>query len=182
MINVMTIVIKRETELHKYKVLLQIIIMLLVLISLLSAGENLYSVNRWYSVSSESLCDSVDGESNRQANSTNIKVLSFNIAGDSKNWERRKSACYDLINTRKPDIIGFQELLPGNLQWVLGNFPELEWYGLTIEGSSEGFPTDVEGESCRIMYNGSRFSADSSNSGAFWFSLTPTKCNTSVFR
>jgi endonuclease/exonuclease/phosphatase family metal-dependent hydrolase len=104
--------------------------------------------------------------------STNIKVFSFNIAGDDKNWERRKSACYDLINTRKPDVIGFQELLPENLQWVFDNIPELGWYGLTIEGSSEDFSTDVEGESCRIMYNTDRFSVDSSNSGAFWFSAT----------
>ena len=65
--------------------------------------------------------------------STVIEVLSFNIAGDSKNWETRKSACYDVIDTRKPDIIGFQELLPVNLQWALDNFPELGWYGLTIE-------------------------------------------------
>ncbi len=105
--------------------------------------------------------------------STIIKVFSFNIAGDSKNWETRKSACYDVINTRKPDIIGFQELLPENLQWSLDNFPELGWYGLTIEGSSEAFPADVEGESCRIMYNANCFSVDSANSGAFWFSSTP---------
>jgi len=57
--------------------------------------------------------------------STNIKVFSFNIAGDDQNWETRKSACYDVINTRKPDIIGFQELLPENLQWALDNFPQL---------------------------------------------------------
>ena len=105
--------------------------------------------------------------------STTIKVFSFNIAGDSRNWETRKPACYDVINTRKPDIIGFQELLPENLQWALDNFPQLGWYGLTIEGSSEAFPTDVEGESCRIMYNANRFTVDSSNSGAFWFSPTP---------
>ena len=105
--------------------------------------------------------------------STSIQVLSFNIAGDSKNWEGRKPACYEVIRTRKPDIIGFQELLPENLQWALDNFPHLGWYGLTIEGSSEAFPADVEGESCRILYNAERFSVDSSNSGAFWFSSTP---------
>ena len=49
--------------------------------------------------------------------STVVRVLSFNIAGDSKNWEARKSACYDVINTRQPDIIGFQELLPDNVQY-----------------------------------------------------------------
>jgi endonuclease/exonuclease/phosphatase family metal-dependent hydrolase len=103
----------------------------------------------------------------------NIKVFSFNIAGDDKNWETRKSACYDVINTRKPDIIGFQELLPVNLKWALDNFPQLGWYGLTIEGSSKAYPTDVEGESCRIMYNANRFWVDSANSGAFWFSSTP---------
>jgi len=107
------------------------------------------------------------------AASSTIKVLSFNIAGDSKNWETRKSACYDVINTRKPDIIGFQELLPVNLKWALDNFPHLSWYGLTIEGNSEPFPTDVEGESCRILYDKNRFNVDTDNSGVFWFSPTP---------
>jgi len=104
---------------------------------------------------------------------SNIRVLSFNIAGDSKNWQRRKSACYDVINSLKPDIIGFQELLPVNLQWALNNFPQLAWYGPTIEGSPEAFPADVEGESCRVMYNTNRFSVDLADSGAFWFSSTP---------
>jgi endonuclease/exonuclease/phosphatase family metal-dependent hydrolase len=103
----------------------------------------------------------------------NIIVFSFNIAGDDKNWETRKSACYDVINNLKPDIIGFQELLPENLQWALENFPQLSWYGLTIEGSSQAYPADVEAESCRIMYNANRFTVDSANSGAFWFSSTP---------
>ena len=102
-----------------------------------------------------------------------LKVLSFNIAGDSENWDTRKSACYDLINTHKPDIIGFQELLPENLKWALDNFPELRWYGPTIEGRPEAIPGDVEGESCRILYNAKRFSVDTTNSGAFWFSATP---------
>ncbi|MHC4757532.1 MAG: endonuclease/exonuclease/phosphatase family protein [Planctomycetota bacterium] len=102
-----------------------------------------------------------------------IKVLSFNIAGDSKNWQTRKSACYDLINTRKPDIIGFQELLPVNLQWALDNFSHLSWYGPTIEGSPQASPVDIEGESCRIMYDKNHFTFDADNSGAFWFTPTP---------
>jgi endonuclease/exonuclease/phosphatase family metal-dependent hydrolase len=105
--------------------------------------------------------------------STIIKVLSFNIAGDSKNWQNRKSACYDVINTHKPDIIGFQELLPVNLQWAIDNFPHLSWYGQTIEGFPEPFPADVEGESCRILYDKNRFTVDTASSGAFWFSPTP---------
>lgn len=100
-------------------------------------------------------------------------VFSFNIAGDSKNWEERKSACQEVITVYAPDIIGFQELLPINLRWALQNFPSLRWYGLTIEGSAEAYPRDVEGESCRILYNGNRFSVDEENSGAFWFSPTP---------
>jgi endonuclease/exonuclease/phosphatase family metal-dependent hydrolase len=105
--------------------------------------------------------------------STTIKVLSFNIAGDSEDWETRKPACYDVINTLKPDIIGFQELLPVNLQWALDNFPHLSWYGQTIEGNPEPFPPDVEGESCRILYDKNRFTIDTADSGAFWFSPTP---------
>jgi endonuclease/exonuclease/phosphatase family metal-dependent hydrolase len=105
--------------------------------------------------------------------STTIKVLSFNIAGDSEDWQTRESACHDVINTRKPDIIGFQELLPVNLQWALDNFPHLSWYGQTIEGNSQPFPTEVEGESCRILYDKNRFDIDTADSGAFWFSPTP---------
>jgi endonuclease/exonuclease/phosphatase family metal-dependent hydrolase len=105
--------------------------------------------------------------------STIITVLSFNIAGDSRDWQTRKSACYDVINTLKPDIIGFQELLPANLKWALENFPHLSWYGQTIEGNSQAFPADVEGESCRILYDKNRFTVDTADSGAFWFSPTP---------
>jgi endonuclease/exonuclease/phosphatase family metal-dependent hydrolase len=102
-----------------------------------------------------------------------ISLISFNIAGDDKNWEDRKTACYDVIDNLKPDIIGFQELLGVNLKWALDNFGHLGWYGPTIEGSLKAYPVDVEGESCRIMYNANRFRVDSANSGAFWFSSTP---------
>jgi endonuclease/exonuclease/phosphatase family metal-dependent hydrolase len=102
-----------------------------------------------------------------------ITIFSFNIAGDSKHWEGRKLACREVIAAHKPDIIGFQELLPVNLRWALENFPTLRWYGVTIEGSAEAYPDDVEGESCRILYDANRFSVDEENSGAFWFSGTP---------
>ena len=118
-------------------------------------------------------CDRTNFSMNQDFSVHVISLISFNIAGDDKNWEARKSACYDVINTRKPDIIGFQELLPVNLKWALDNFGQLSWYGLTIEGSPEAYPTDIEGESCRIMYNANRFTVDSANSGAFWFSPTP---------
>jgi len=121
-----------------------------------------------------SVVERVREQANKTDCSAHVKsLISFNIAGDSQNWETRKSACYDVINTLKPDIIGFQELLPENLQWALDNFPQLGWYGPTIEGSSEAYPADVEGESCRIMYNTNRFWVDPANSGAFWFSSTP---------
>jgi len=127
--------------------------------------------------------DSVDSSQNvisnpgnsNQEKSFNVKVMSFNIAGDSKNWNSRKQACLDLIVMQKPDIIGFQELLPVNLKWALDNFSELDWYGQTIEGNYESFPASVEGESCRIMYNKNRFAVDTSNSGSIWFSNTPDK-------
>ena len=118
-------------------------------------------------------CSRTNFSMNENPKDNALTLLSFNIAGDSKNWETRKSACYDIIKTRKPDIIAFQELLPVNLKWALDNFGHLGWYGLTIEGSSKAYPADVEGESCRIMYNANRFTVDSANSGAFWFSSTP---------
>ncbi len=118
-------------------------------------------------------CNRTDFSMSEDPSANVMTLLSFNIAGDSKNWEARKSACYNIINTCKPDIIGFQELLPVNLKWALDNFGQLGWYGLTIEGSSKAYPANVEGESCRIMYNANRFTVDSANSGAFWFSPTP---------
>ncbi len=116
-----------------------------------------------------------DGRKDIFNKSRSIKVLSFNIAGDSEDWEKRKSAVQKIIANEDPDIIGFQELLPGNLKWVLDNFKELRWYGRTIEGCIEPYPEDVEGESCRIMYNQERFLLDTANSDSFWFSTTPHK-------
>jgi len=148
--------------------------LLLIILAAASCDRTYFRMNE----DPSEVCMPVLESAGEQANKTDrsadvLRLISFNIAGDDKNWETRKSACYDLINTRKPDIIGFQELVPVNLQWALDNFPQLRWYGLTIEGSSEAYPADVEGESCRIMYNANRFTVDSANSGAFWFSPTP---------
>jgi endonuclease/exonuclease/phosphatase family metal-dependent hydrolase len=148
--------------------------LLLIILAAASCDRTYFRTNENPSEASMPALEPAREQANKTAYLAHVmSLISFNIAGDDKNWENRKSACYDIINTRKPDIIGFQEFLPENLQWALDNFPQLGWYGLTIEGSSEAYPADVEGESCRIMYNANRFWVDSANSGAFWFSSTP---------
>jgi endonuclease/exonuclease/phosphatase family metal-dependent hydrolase len=148
--------------------------LLIVILAVASCVRTNFEISDDPSKVSMPVLESAGEQANKTAGLAHVmRLISFNIAGDDKNWETRKSACYDVINNLKPDIIGFQELLPVNLKWALDNFGHLGWYGLTIEGSTKAYPAVVEAESCRIMYNANRFTVDSANSGAFWFSSTP---------
>jgi endonuclease/exonuclease/phosphatase family metal-dependent hydrolase len=106
------------------------------------------------------------------AQQADMKVMTFNIRcgmcddNTRNNWNDRKPLVADVIGQYKPDLIGFQELIPAQRGYISSQFPQYGYFGV-------GREQDGGGEGCAIFYNTSRFDLDSTNSGTFWFSTTP---------
>jgi endonuclease/exonuclease/phosphatase family metal-dependent hydrolase len=101
---------------------------------------------------------------------TGIKVCSFNIRydnpGDAFNrWENRKENVVAFLTVESPDIIGFQEVLAGQLQYLERGLPGYARVGVGREDGAG------EGEFTPILYRKDRFMLV--DSGNFWLSETP---------
>lgn len=95
-----------------------------------------------------------------------IRILSFNIQQPyGTNWEARRDSSVKLIHIEKPDIIGTQEAVNFQRNYLFENLKTYSWYGVGRDGGDNG-------EGCWIFYN-NRFAIDSSRSGNFWLSATP---------
>jgi endonuclease/exonuclease/phosphatase family metal-dependent hydrolase len=99
-----------------------------------------------------------------------IKVMSYNIRydnpGDEENaWPRRAWRVVDLIKSTKPDLIGIQEALHGQLIDMEEGLPEYAWFGV---GRDDG---KTKGEYSPVLYRKERF--DVLDGGTFWLSETP---------
>ncbi|OHB52253.1 MAG: hypothetical protein A2Y10_06190 [Planctomycetes bacterium GWF2_41_51] len=102
---------------------------------------------------------------------TIIDVMNFNIrygtADDGENsWEYRKDLVIHVIEAANPDIIGLQEALRFQIDYIRSNLPGYNEIG---EGRSGG----TNGEYNSILYRSDKFSVDIMNSGTFWLSDTP---------
>ena len=101
---------------------------------------------------------------------TSIVVMSFNIrygtANDGENsWKKRKDIVVEVIRNCSPDLIGTQEGLRFQLDYIKEGLPG---YGEIGIGRADG---DTSGEYAAILYRRDRFSV--LDSGTFWFSDTP---------
>lgn len=99
-----------------------------------------------------------------------IKVMSFNIrygtANDGDNrWELRKDLVIDTIENFQPDLLGCQEALQFQVEYLQDKFPEYAVHGV---GRDDG---KTKGEYAPIYYLKSRFSLV--DSGHYWLSETP---------
>ena len=99
-----------------------------------------------------------------------IVVMSFNIrygtANDGENsWAYRKEFLVEVILRESPDLIGTQEGLRFQLDYIKEAMPG---YGEIGVGRNDGI---TAGEYSAIFYNHDRFSV--LDSGTFWFSDTP---------
>lgn len=99
-----------------------------------------------------------------------LRVMSFNVrygtAKDGENhWDKRKDLCVSRITTFKPDILGLQEALKLQNEFILQGNPNLKALGVAREDGKE------KGEYATLMYNAERF--DVVESGTFWLSETP---------
>jgi endonuclease/exonuclease/phosphatase family metal-dependent hydrolase len=99
-----------------------------------------------------------------------LKVMSFNIrfgaANDGNNsWEFRKELVADTIEHSSPDLLGLQEALKFQVDYIQEHFPEMSMHGV---GRDEG---KEKGEYCAIFFNKKRFNLV--DAGHYWLSKTP---------
>lgn len=100
-----------------------------------------------------------------------LKVITYNIrlsaADDGENcWEHRKHATLKMIATAEPDLIGMQEVMSDQYDYLAENTGE--HYGLVGAGRDDGVRS---GEMMAVMYKKERF--DKLDEGHFWLSETP---------
>lgn len=105
-------------------------------------------------------------------NNENTTVMSFNIRYDNpkdgvQNWHNRKENVVRMLHFYEVDIIGMQEVLNTQLQYLKEN---LEQYNSIGVGREDG---KTKGELAPILYKKERF--EEIESGTFWLSETPKK-------
>lgn len=106
----------------------------------------------------------------RAAETPLLKVMSFNIrygaADDGTNsWPQRKDLVLDTIKVFDPDLLGLQEVLGFQAEFLKTNLKGYAFHGVGREDGKE------KGEYVPLMYKTSRFALE--DSGHFWFSETP---------
>ena len=110
--------------------------------------------------------------------SISLRMMTFNIrygtANDGDNaWELRKEILIECLNTYTPDILGTQEGLPFQLEYIKANFPNWGSFGV---GRYHGVETERshecgEGEGCIIFYDTTKIKLI--KHGTYWHSETP---------
>ena len=101
---------------------------------------------------------------------TPLKVMSFNIrygaAKDGENhWEKRKNLVAETIRVFDPDLLGLQECLDFQGQFLREQLPGYAFHGVGREDGGE------KGEFVPLMYKTARFEVV--DSGHYWLSETP---------
>lgn len=109
----------------------------------------------------------VAGSSRVQAE--DLKAMSFNIrygtANDGKDaWPLRKELVLKTIKDFGPDLLGTQETLPMQAEYLKEQLPGYEYIGWSRDASANG-------EQCGILFRKDRFEVI--QSGQFWLSETP---------
>lgn len=99
-----------------------------------------------------------------------VKVMSFNIrygaANDGENrWAKRSYLVAETITLFDPDLLGGQEVLKFQAQFLKQLLPEFGFHGVGREDGTE------KGEFVPLLYRKSRF--DLVDAGHFWLSETP---------
>lgn len=119
-----------------------------------------------------------------------LRALTFNIrlALDSdrpNHWEARRPLVAHLLGEYAPDLIGFQEVLPGQLEDLEEMLPDFDWSG-------RGRDAGHDGEGCYLFWRHSKLNEVSSEtfwlapdpqqSGPAWDATYARICNHSILR
>jgi len=105
-------------------------------------------------------------------NSPRFNIMTFNIRYDNpddgeQNWHKRKENVIRMINFYDLDIIGMQEVLVSQLNYLKDNLPEFNSVGVGRKDGKE------KGEFTPVFYRKNRFRE--LDHGTFWLSETPDK-------
>ncbi len=103
---------------------------------------------------------------------SDVRVMSFNlrvpIILDGLNyWELRKGALSQTIRKFDPDILGTQECVEHQAEYLRGQMPDYEFVGV---GREDGV---LKGEMCGVFFKRDRFKAV--DHGHFWLSKNPAE-------
>lgn len=99
-----------------------------------------------------------------------LRVMTFNIRYDNPEdgenaWVHRRDHVVSMIRFHKADVVGLQEALAGQLDYLASRLPEFNWLGV---GRDDG---NREGEFTAIFYRKDRLT--STRDSTFWCSETP---------
>jgi endonuclease/exonuclease/phosphatase family metal-dependent hydrolase len=103
-----------------------------------------------------------DGDSGLRVMSFNLRNGNGNDAGDS--WPNRRELVVSTIRAFNPDLLGTQETLAFQADYISAECPEYSKIGWPREQNPNG-------EQCTIFYRTDRF--ELMESGQFWLSETP---------
>jgi len=109
------------------------------------------------------------------AQNDHFRVMSFNIRlpveSDGINyWNNRRPLVASMIRYHQPDIIGVQEAFRRQLDEMVADMPEYNWFGVCrTDGTVHPNP---DSEFSAILYRKDRF--DFLDGETFWLSQTPT--------
>ena len=106
----------------------------------------------------------------QEEKAASIQVMSYNIrygtARDGDNhWSKRKDDFIALIKKYDPDLLGTQETLAFQGEFIRQNLPHLASFGVGRDDGREG------GEMALLFYRSDRF--EKLDGGNFWLSETP---------
>lgn len=99
-----------------------------------------------------------------------LTVMSFNLrystANDGENhWDKRRKLLLKVIQSHKPDLLGTQECLAEQLDFLTAEMPDYQAVGVGRDDGKRG------GEFSAILFRRDRF--ELLDSGTFWLSETP---------
>ncbi len=102
-----------------------------------------------------------------------LNLMSFNIRYEnpedlhSRAWPQRVTGAVRMIRRERPDIIGVQEALHGQVADLRASLPDYSFCGVGRDDGSR------VGEYSGIFYRTDRFRLDADEQGTFWLSDTP---------
>ncbi|PPK88798.1 endonuclease/exonuclease/phosphatase family metal-dependent hydrolase [Neolewinella xylanilytica] len=103
-----------------------------------------------------------------------LTVMTYNIRYDSRDdgsnrWENRRDLLVSQVLFHQPDILGTQEVLSNQLDFLDRELRNYEYVGIGREGGNEG-------EFSALFYNDEKLRVE--DSGTFWLSPTPGEVST----
>lgn len=107
-----------------------------------------------------------------KAESSDLRIMSFNLRVpvllDGVNfWELRKQRVAETIHATDPDLLGTQECLASQADFLKGRLSGYEFFGVGRDDGRQG------GEMCAVFYKSARF--EKLAGGHFWLSDTPDR-------